>query len=197
MRFTAISAVVSLLAVTLGLAPAVLQAQVHAQGSCWIQRDAAASTWLHARGDSLCLLQFPGGCYRGMMMPDSLFCDFRSAPPESMPRGCAAAYDMDIRDPQGGCMMSGRMTFRLDLLVTLHYDPQTVAGLGIPIANLVLIRPVIGGYQVVPGVAHDPGAALFRLSTTMPNGWYGVADRTNLPVAVATRPWGVVKTIYR
>jgi len=197
MRFTTIGILSGLLAAALGLAPSGIQAQVHAQGSCWIQRDASGSTWLHARRDLLCLLKFPAACYRGMMRPDSLYCDFRSAPPESMPRGCVAGYDLDILDPQGGCMMSGRMTFRLALSLTLHYDPQAVAALGIPIANLVLIRRVAGGYEVVPEAAHDPDAALFRVSTVVPSTWYGVADRMNLPVAVAPRSWGGVKAAYR
>jgi len=197
MRFTAIGAVVVLLGASLGLAPATLQAQMHAQGSCWIQRNAEQPTWLHASGDPLCLLQFPASCYRGMMMPDSLDCDFRTTPPESMPHGCAAAYEMDIRDPQGGCMMSGRMTFRLDLSLTLHYDPQSVADLGIPSANLVLIRRVSAGYEIVAEAEHDPEAALFRLTTPMPSEWYGVADRSNLPVAVASSTWGIVKHAYR
>ena len=132
-----------------------------------------------------------------MMMPDSLYCGFRLAPPESLPRGCAAAYRMHIRDPQGGCMMSGRMTFRLSPSLTLHYDPQAVAALGMPSANLVLIRPVTGGYEIVAEATHDPEAALFRLSTSMPSTWYGVADRANLPVAVEATSWGYVKRTYR
>lgn len=197
MRFTAIGTVASLLATALGLVPAALQAQVHAQGACWIHRDAAQSTWLHARGDPLCLLQFPAACYGGMMMPESLYCDFRVAPPESMPQGCAAAWQLHIRNPQGGCMMSGRMTFRRDLPLTLHYDPQAVAALGIPSANLVLIRRASTGYEIVAEAVHDPEAALFRLSTPLPNAWYGVADRTNLPVAVTPVSWGIVKAAYR
>ena len=197
MRFTAIRVVAAVLMAVLGLAPAALQAQVHAQGSCWIQRNAAQSTWLHARGDSLCNLEFPPACYGGIMMPESLYCDFRTAPPESMPRGCAAGYQLDIRDPQGGCMMTGRMTFRLALPLTLHYDPQAVAALGIPSANLVLIRRVNAAYEIVTEAEHDPQAALFHLSTTLPSMWYGVADSTNLPVAVATTAWGTVKAAYR
>jgi hypothetical protein len=197
MRFTAIGTLSGVFAAAIALVPAGLQAQVHAQGSCWVQRNAPASTWLHSRRDARCLLQFPAACYRGMMMPDSLYCNFHCAPPESLPRGCAAACDLDIRDPQGECMMSGRMTFRLPLSFTLHYDPQVVAALGIPIANLVLIRPVSGGYEVVREATHDPDAALFHLSTVMPSTWYGVADRMNLPVAVAPRSWGNVKGAYR
>lgn len=197
MRFTTNWTIASFLAATLGLAPATLQAQMHAQGSCWIQRDAAQSTWLHAQMDSLCFVQFPSACYRGMMMPESLYCDFRTTPPESMPRGCATAYQMDIRDPQGGCMMTGRMTFRLDLQLTLHYDPQAVAALGISNADIVLIRRVSAGYEIVAEATHDPQAALFHVSTPMPSMWYGVADRTNLPVAVAETSWGSLKAAYR
>ena len=196
MRFTSIAAVVILLGTGLGLAPAA-QAQIHAQGSCWIQRNAEQPTWLHANGDPLCLLQFPAACYRGMMMPEYLYCDFRVMPRENMPRGCAAAYEMHMRDPQGGCMMTGGMTFRLDLSLTLHYDPQSAADLEIPSANLVLIRRVSAGYEIVAEAEHDPQAALFRLTTPMPSEWYGVADRSNLPLAVESSSWGVVKAAFR
>ena len=197
MRLTSIGAVAVLLGIGLGLAPAT-QAQIVAHGSCWIQRNAAQPTWLHANGDPLCLLQFPAGCYRGgMMMPERLGCDFRVIPRESMPRGCAATYEMHMRDPQGGCMMTGGMSFRLDLSLTLHYDPQSATALGIPSANLVLIRRVSAGYEIVAEAEHDPQAALFRLTTPMPSEWYGVADRSNLPVAVESSTWGIVKAIYR
>ena len=132
-----------------------------------------------------------------MMVPESLYCRFRVTPPESMPRGCAATYEMHIRDPQGACMMSGRMTFRLDLSLTLHYDPQSVASLGMQSANLMLIRRASAGYEIVTEAEDDPEAALFRLSTPMPSTWYDVADRSNLPVAVAASSWGGVKGIYR
>lgn len=196
MRFATNWTAAVFLAAALGLAPAALQAQVHAQGSCWIQRDAEQATWLHAQGDPLCLLQFPASCYGGMMMPDSINCDFRTAPPESMPGGCAAAYDLHIRNPQGGCMMTGGMTFRRQLTLTLHYDPQAVAALGIPSEDIVLIRRASTGYEIVTAATHDPQAALFHLSTTLPSTWYGVADRSHLPLAVAAASWSTIKAFY-
>lgn len=197
MRVAAIGIVAGLFIAAVGLAPAASQAQTHARGECWIHRDAAQSTWLHAMSDSLCFVQFPPACYGGMMMPESLYCDFRTVPPESMPRGCAAAYQMHVRDPQGGCMMSGRMTFRRELSLTLHYDPQAVAALGIATANLVLIRRGSSGYEIVDAAVHDSEAALFHWSTSVPTEWYGVADRANLPLAVAQEAWGTVKAAYR
>ncbi|HZL85529.1 MAG TPA: hypothetical protein VFD07_09160 [Candidatus Krumholzibacteria bacterium] len=89
------------------------------------------------------------------------------------------------------------MSFRFDLTLTLHYDAQSATALGIPSANLVLIRRVSAGYEIVAEAEHDPQAALFHLTTPMPNEWYGVADRSNLPVAVASSSWGIVKAAYR
>jgi hypothetical protein len=132
-----------------------------------------------------------------MMLPDSLYCTFRLAPPESLPTGCATAYRLHIRDPQGGCMIPSRMTFRLELHLTLHYDPAAVTALGIPWANLVVIRQGSAGYEIVVEAAHDPEAALFRLSTSMPSTWYGLADRSNMPVAVEAVSWGQVKDAFR
>ncbi len=83
------------------------------------------------------------------------------------------------------------------MVLNLHYDPDVVAALRTSAADLVLIRLVSGRYEIVEEASHDPDTALFRLSTTLPASWYGVAERSSLPVAVEPSSWGQVKASYR
>jgi hypothetical protein len=194
--------IIAVLALILAMAlvPAAARAQEHAHGSTWVHRNADHGTMLHAEGDSLCVLEFPDRCFGGMMAPDSVHCEFRIVPPESLPDWCPVADDLEMHDPDGGSMMSGHMMphgfFQRSLQLTIHYEPYAVAALGIDPADLVLITST-DGYEIVAEAAHDADSNVFRLSTSRPAGWYGVADRTNLPVAVEDVPWGRVKATYR
>jgi hypothetical protein len=125
--------------------------------------------------------------------------EFRIVPPENLPDWCPVGYDLEIHDPDGGSMMSGHMMphgfFRRSLQLTIHYEPDAVAALGIDPGNLVLVTSA-DGYEIVVDAVHDADSNVFRLSTSRPAGWYGVADRTNVPVAVKQIPWGSVKANY-
>lgn len=181
--------------------PVAASAQMHAHGSTWIHRSHTGDTMLHARGDSLCLLQFPSGCWGGMMSPDSIFCRFWTSPPESLPQGCFFGYHCSIENPAGRSMMSGRMMpadfFRRQLDATLHYDPEVVRAAGLDANDLVLVTLHEGTYELVAEAVHDPARAVFQFSTSRPASWYGVVNRSSLPLAVNNASWSAVKGAYR
>jgi len=188
------------LAMACALTPTPVGAQVHAYGSTWVHRDADHGTMVHAEDDSSCVLEFPDRCFGGMMAPDSVFCEFQIVTIESLPDWCLVACQLEMHDPDGGSMMAGHMMphgfFRRSLELTIHYEPGAVAGQGIDPVNLVLVTRV-DGYEIVSGAVHDSSANVFRVSTSRPADWYGVADRTNLPLAVQRTSWSRVKATYR
>lgn len=181
--------------------PTTVSAQMHAQGSVWIHRGHNHDTMLHAQGDSLCLVGFPSGCWGGMMSPDSLFCRFWTAPPESLPPGCLFGYHCRIQDPTGRSMMSGCMMpggfFRRQLPVTFHYDPEVVRAAGLEANDLVLVTLHDGTYEAVTEAVHDSENSAFRLSTARLASWYGLVNRSSVPLAVDNTSWSGLKEIYR
>jgi hypothetical protein len=193
------------LVTALVILPAAAFAQIHASGDAWIHRDAPMGTKVHAPGDPLCALEFPASCHHGMMSPDSLYCSWRTVPPDNMPVPmvlyCLVAVRCEIRDERGQMMMPGHMTpsglFRNPLALSMHYDPAVVATLGIDPANLVLTAWVDGTPTVITGAVHDQGASLFTLSTTSVMDWYAISDRTALPTGVEATTWGQVKAMER
>jgi len=176
-------------------------AQIHAHGSAWVHRDADQSTFLHADGDSLCWVDFPQRCYGGMMSPESLYCTFHTVPAESLPDSCYFAFDCDIQDPDGGSMMSGHMMqdgfFRTDLQCVFHYDPDVVASLGIDPNDLVLVVRTSGDLEVVSQATHGAGESAFHLSTSRIASWYGIAEKSAIPLSAETATWSRVKSLYR
>lgn len=182
-------------------APATVQAQMHADGSTWIHRNDDRGTMLHAAGDSLCWLGFPSRCWGGMMSPDSLFCEFWTVDPDSMPQDCFFAYRCSIEDSSGHSMMSGHTMphgfFRQQIDLVLHYDPAAVSTAGLDVADLVLVTQGTGGYGIVTTAIHDPSSSVFRLSTDLVASWYGIVDRSILPAAVQATSWSGLKRTYR
>jgi len=187
----------------LGLASVVgpVQAQVHSHGSTWIHRDDDRATLLHAPADSLCWLGFPARCWGGMMAPDSLYCEFWTVPPESLPTDCFFAYGCSIEDPAGHSMMPGhRMPngfFVQQVEVVLHYDPAEVSAAGGSVGNLVLVSRDDSGYSMVTAASHDQSGSRFELSTDQVASWYGIVDRSLLPAAVRSSSWSGLKRSYR
>jgi len=197
----ALAAALTILAIT----PVSALAQVHAHGTAWIHRDAPMGTMVHARGDTLCTLEFPASCHHGMMSPDSLFCSWQTVPPDSMPGPmalyCGVAVHCVIGDEQGHMMMPGHMTphslFRSPLSLRIHYDPAVMATLGMDLENLVLTTWIDGTPTVVASATHDRASSSFALSATRLSEWYGISDSTALPAGVEGSTWGQVKAIYR
>lgn len=181
--------------------PVTASAQMHAHGSAWIHRSHSRDTMLHARGDSLCLLEFPSGCWGGMMSPDSLFCRFWTTPPESLPQGGFFGYHCSIQDPAGRSMMSGCMMpagfFRRQLHVTFHYDQEVVRAAGLDANDLALVTLHDGTYELVAGAVHDPASAVFEFFTSRPASWYGVVNRSSVPLALRNTSWSELKATYR
>jgi hypothetical protein len=196
LRFSALyaAAAIVILCVLAGFGPA----ERHARGSVWIHRSDGCATMLHAEGDSLCELGFPGRCWGGMMSPDSLFCRFWTTPPESLPPHCLFAYRCSVQDPAGRSMMSGHMMgagfFRQPIDVTLHFDAAALWLQGLVAGDLALVIPQDGGYQVVDATA-DPASATFRVDPTRLSSWYGIVARKELAATSAT--WSEVKAKYR
>ena len=170
----------------------------HGTGSVWIHRRDGCPTMLHAREDSLCQLEFPSRCWGGIMSPDSLFCRYWTAPPESLPPHCLFAYGCSIQDPDGRSMMPGhRMDegfFRQPLAATFHYDAAAVRILGLGAEDLALVIQQDGGYQVVAATA-DPVNATFQLNVARLSSWYGIVARKEL--AATPESWSQVKAKYR
>jgi hypothetical protein len=187
------------------LVPASAIAQFHAHGTAWIRRNAPIGTMVHARGDSLCTIEFPASCHHGMMSPDSLYCSWQSVSPEDMPapmaRYCVAGFRCEIRDEHGQLMMPGHMTprhlFRSPLELTIHYDPAAVAALGVDPANLTVTTWINGAPTMVTGAVHDQDVSRFTMSATQVADWYGISDRTALPTGVEGSTWGQIKATYR
>jgi hypothetical protein len=194
----------ALLAV-LALIPVSALAQNHAHGTAWIHRDAPVGTMVHARGDSLCTVEFPASCHHGMMSPDSLYCSWQTVPPDSMPgpmaRYCGVAVHCVIGNEYGQMMMPGHMSpmglFRLPLSIKMHYDPAVMLALGMDLENLVLTTWIDGAPTVVGGATHDLASSSFTLPTTQVAEWYGISDRSALPTGVEGTTWGQIKVTYR
>ena len=195
---------VSGVAIVFALALAVpeAEAQMHAEGSTWIHRGSEHATMLHADGDSLCLLEFPDGCLgNGMMGPDSIYCEFALTPPDSAPHDCVVVVHCEVYDEGGADMMPNHRTphglFQREVNLTIHYDADYVASLGIDPENLVVTTWAGETLEVVGEATHDIAAAVFRFPSSKIASWYGIADSSNLPVAVEEINWGQVKDTYR
>ncbi len=180
--------------------PGLSAAQMHANSSVWIHRNDGYPTTLHARGDSLCRLEFPSRCWGGMMSPDSLFCRFWTIPPESLPPHCLFAYGCSIQEPDGHSMMSGHMMdggfFRQQLRVTFHYDAAAVSAAGLETDDLVLVIQHNGIYEVLEAEP-DKASSTLRLDVTRLSSWYGIMARSQVPTALGSAAWGEVKEKYR
>jgi hypothetical protein len=193
------------LVTVLALIPVSALAQSHAHGTAWIHRDAPMGTMVHAQGDTLCALEFPASCLHGMMSPDSLYCSWRTVPPDSMPGPmapyCGIAVHCEIRDEYGQMMMPGHMTpmglFQSPLSLKMHYDSAIMLALGMDLEDLVITTWIDGTPTVVASATHDQASSSFALSTTQIAEWYGISDRTALPTGVEGSTWGQIKVTYR
>jgi len=187
---------------TMALAVPEVEAQMHEEGSTWIHRGSEQTTMLHADGDSLCLLEFPGGCLgNGMMGPDSIYCEFVIAPRDSAPHDCVKVVHCEVYGEHGEDMMSNHRTqhglFQREVELTIHYDADYVRSLGIDPDKLVVTTWAGKTLEVVEGATHDISAAAFRFQSSNIASWYGIADSSNPPVSVEQVDWGEVKNTYR
>lgn len=195
-----VSGVAVALAMSL-LAPGA-NAQTHEHGSTWIHRGSEHGTMLHAHGDTLCTLDFPDACLgNGMTGPDSIHCEFEIAPTDSAPHDCAVVFHCEVHGENGEGMMPGHMTphglFQRQIHVTLHYDPEYVTSLGIDPQDLVVTTWAGETIDVVEEATHDIAAGLFTFPSSTLASWYGIADSSNVPLAVEETNWGEVKRAYR
>jgi hypothetical protein len=170
-------------------------AQHHADGSAWIDRDASEATQVHMMGDPLSFVEFPEQCFGGMMAPDSLLCELEILPENQWPEQCPIAIECVVTDPDGqhmldGTGMHGNM-MRKETSITIHYDPDQVEGMGIDTENLCLGQWNGSGYEARPGAIHNSSAATFVFSTVDPGGSYAVIPRATVPASAFS--WSKLK----
>ena len=174
-------AVTPLFLLLLVLGSSSANAQHHADGSAWIDRDASEATQVHMPGDPLCLVEFPEQCFGGMMAPDSLLCELELLPENQWPEQCPIAIECVVTDPDGQHMLDGTGMhgdmMRSDVTMTVHYSPDSLAQLGMSSANLGLGIWDGADYVISQDAIHDPVSATFTLSTRIPGARYAVISR--------------------
>jgi hypothetical protein len=69
--------------------------------------------------------------------------------------------------------------------------------LGIDLEDLVVATWAGETIDVVEEATHDIATGVFTFPSSRLSSWYGIADRSNLPVAVEEASWGKVKDTYR
>ena len=162
-------------------------AQHHADGSAWIDRDASEATQVHMMGDPLSFVEFPEQCFGGMMAPDSLLCELEILPENQWPEQCPIAIECVVTNPDGQHMLDGTGMhgdmMRSNVSMTVHYSPDSVAQLGMNPASLRLAVWDGADYVISQGAIHDPASATFTLSTRIPGARYAVISSVTVEAA--------------
>ncbi len=176
-------------------------AQIHEYGSCWIERGDLDDTILHADGDPLCTLEFPSDCFGGMMSPDAILCILEDLPENMLPENIAHGVHCAVEDDHGSDMMNGGHMmgmgfFQRSVVLTVDYDLDRIASMGMRQEDLVLVIEVDGNYQVMDQATHDLSAHHFTLPTNELADWYGVADGSRLLVGAENSSWGELKVSF-
>jgi hypothetical protein len=87
--------------------------------------------------------------------------------------------------------------FRTDLQCAFHYDPEIVASSGIDPNDLVLVTRASGDLEVVSQATHDVEESTFHLSTSRIASWYGIAEKSSIPLSTEKATWSQIKSQYR
>jgi hypothetical protein len=120
----------------------------------WVYRDITDTTFVHCWGDSLSFIGFPPGCMGtgmmggGMMWPDSLYCGFMWAHPDSLPGlppgDALMGFHVEQLNPMGSPMMTGgmhghgMMGFMRGLRYTFHVPADSLTRWGLGLDQMVL-----------------------------------------------------------
>lgn len=190
-----------LLVVLVGILPLDAIAQTHEYGSCWIEQADLDDTILHADGDPLCTLEFPSDCFGGMMSPDAILCILEDLPEDMLPEDIAHGLHCVVEDDQGSDMMNGGHMmgmgfFQRSVVLTVEYDLDRIASMGMRPEDLVLVIEEDGQYRVMDQAIHDLSTHRFSLSTNELADWYGVADGSRLLVGTENSSWGGLKANF-